>query len=83
MNKTILSKDVKVEGNKVVITENTETRLDRNNLEVKLRDLQMQKMRLKEQNVRLVDEYNLVVLEETEISDLISKLSTNEGIEEI
>ena len=46
MNKEILNKNVVIENNLVVITENIKTTMDRNQLESKLRDIQMQKMRL-------------------------------------
>lgn len=83
MNKTVLSKDVKVEENKVVITESVETRMDENQLEMKLRDLQMQKLRIKEQNIRLVTEYNGLLDEEKEINQLISQLNTGDVVEVI
>ena len=83
MNKTVLSKDVKVEENKVVITESVETRMDENQLEMKLRDLQMQKLRIKEQNVRLVAEYSGLLEEESEINQLILQLNTGDVVEVI
>ena len=83
MNITVLNKDIRIENNKVVITENVETTMDKNQLEFKLRDLQMKKSRLQDQNVRLVTEYNELIIEETETNNLISQLTTNDGIEEI
>lgn len=83
MNKIVLSKDVKVEENKVVITESVETRLDENQLEMKLRDVQMQKLRAKEQNTRLVAEYNGLLEEEKEINSLILQLTTGDVVEVI
>lgn len=83
MNKTVLSKDVKVEENKVVITESVETRLDENQLEMKLRDVQMQKLRAKEQNIRLVTEYNGLLEEEKELNQLILQLNASDGVEVI
>lgn len=83
MDKKILNKDISIENNLVIITEQIETKLNRNQLELKLRDLQMQKSRLQEQNSRLVSDYNKLIDEENEVKDLISQLSTNEVIEQI
>ena len=83
MDKKILNKDISIENNLVIITEQIETKLNRNQLELKLRDLQMQKSRLQEQNSRIVGDYNRLSLEEVEINDLISQLNGNDEMEEI
>lgn len=83
MNTKVLSKDVTVEENEVVITESVETRMDENQLEMKLRDVQMQKLRTKEQNNRLVAEYNSLLEEESDLNQLILQLNTGDGVEVI
>ena len=83
MNRTILSKDVKIEDNKVIITEEIETKLDQSQLELKLRDIQLRKARAKEQNTRLINEYNGLANEETELKELIAQLKDKEDIEKI
>ena len=83
MNKTVLNKDVKIEDNKVVITESIETIMDRSQLEMKLRDVQMQKLRAREQNARLVAEYNGLLEEEGELDQLILQLNIDDGVEVI
>lgn len=83
MNRVVLNKDVKIENKEVVITENVETRLDRAQLELKLRDIGMQKARLKEQNAKVVSDFNKLLEEEVELEGLIGQLDVNSGIEEI
>lgn len=81
-NKKILSKDVRIEEDMAIITESTETKLNRQQLDMRLRDVQMRKLNLQDQNKRIVKEYNQLANEETEIKNLISQL-TNNDIEEI
>ena len=83
MNKTVLNKDVRIENDMAIIREETETKLDRQQLEMKLRDVQMRKLSLQDQNKRLITEYNQLAQEENEINNLISQLATNEGVTEI
>ena len=83
MNKTVLNKDVRIENDMAIIREETETKLDRQQLEMKLRDIQMRKSNLQDQNKRLVAEYNQLVEEEKEINTLISQLTTDTGMTEI
>lgn len=83
MYKTILNKDISIRDDLVIITEEMETRLDRNQLEMNLRDIQIQKSRLQEQNARIVEDYNRLMNEEIEIKDLISQLSSDDPIEKI
>lgn len=82
-NKEVLSKDVRIENDMAVIREETETKLNRQQLEMRLRDVQMRKLNLQDQNKRLINEYNQLVEEENEINNLISQLVADEGIEEI
>lgn len=83
MNKTVLSKDVRIENDMAIIREETETKLDRQQLEMKLRDVQMRKSNLQDQNKRLIAEYNQLVTEESEVNNLISQLTTDSGMTEI
>ena len=82
-NRKVLTKDVQVIENKVVITESVETRMDQSQLESKLRDIQVQKTRVRDQNIRIVEEYNKLVNDELETKDLITQLNANEGVTEI
>lgn len=83
MNKRMLDKTTRVEDNLVIITEKTETKLNEEQLEHKLRDVRMQKLRIREQNTRLVEDYNKLLEEENEISRLILQLGENDGVEVI
>lgn len=83
MNKIVLSKDVRIENDMAIITESTETKLDKQQLDMKLRDVQMRKSNLQDQNKRLITEYNQLVEEEKEINALISQLTTGAEMAEI
>lgn len=83
MNKRMLDKTTRVEDNLVIITEKTETKLNEEQLEHKLRDVRMQKLRIKEQNARLVEDYNKLLEEENEINELMLQLGENDGVEVI
>lgn len=83
MERNVLSKDVRIENNKVIISENTETVLDKSQVESKLRDVQVRKSRLAEQNQRLVDEYRQMESEESELNGILQQLLSNETIKEI
>lgn len=83
MNKEILSKDVTIEDNLVVITENTKTTMGRNQLESQLREISSRKSRLQEQNTRIIAEYKKLSEEETEINNLINQLVDGESLEMI
>lgn len=78
MNKNILSREVTVENNEVIIIKNVEEKYNRQQLEMKLRELQMRKISLKEQNKNIVSEYNKVLDEEQEIQALIEQLNVAE-----
>ncbi len=82
-NRKVLTKDVQVIENKVVITESVETRMNHNQLELKLRDVNMQKIRVKEQNNRLVEDYNKLLQEEVELNGLIDQLNVGDGVTEL
>lgn len=83
MNKRMLDKTTRVEDNLVIITEKTETKLNEEQLEHKLRDVRMQKLRIREQNTRLVEDYNKLLEEENEINELMLQLGENDGVEVI
>ena len=83
MSRTILNKEISIKDNKAVITENIKTVMDRNQLEVRLRELSMQKAQVQNQNQRLVQQYNDLVEAEREIQDLISQLDAASKIEVI
>lgn len=78
MNKNILNREVKVENNEVIIIKNVEEKYNRQQLEMKLREIQMRKISLKEQNKNIVSEYNKVLDEEQEIQALIEQLNVAE-----
>ena len=79
-NVKVLSKEVTVENDRVVITEQVETTMDINQLEQKLRNIQMQKSSLLDQNARIVIQYNKYTEEENDVLDLLSQLKVVEGI---
>ncbi len=79
-NVKVLSKEVLVENDMVVITEQIETTMDINQLEQKLRNVQMQKSSLLDQNARIVIQYNKYTDEENDILGLLSQLNVGEGI---
>ena len=79
-NVKVLSKEVLVENDMVVITEQIETTMDINQLEQKLRNVQMQKSSLLDQNARIVIQFNKYTDEENDILDLLSQLNVDEGI---
>lgn len=79
-NIKVLSKEILVENDVVVITEQIETTMDINQLEQKLRNVQMQKSSLLDQNARIVVQYNKYTDEENDILDLLSQLNVVEGI---
>ena len=75
MERIVIDKQTEVKENKIIITETSETRMNRENLELQLRDVNFRKERLKEQNKRLIEEYREVEKEEREIEELIVQLS--------
>ena len=75
MERIVIDKQTEVKENKIIITETSETRMNRENLELQLRDVNFRKERLKEQNKRLIEEYREVEREEQEIEELIVQLS--------
>lgn len=83
VDKKVLNREVKIEDNTVVIIENTETKLTKHQLEMQLRDIQFQKEKLKEQNQRIINDYNQLVEKEIEINNLIAQLTGDEKIQEI
>ena len=83
MNSKVLSKDIRVENNKIVITENVETKLDINNLYEKLTGIQMYKEKILNQNKNRIEDYKRLVREEEELNNQISKLDRIKLPEEI
>ena len=83
MNSKVLSKDIRVENNKIVITENVETKLDINNLYEKLTGIQMYKEKILKQNKNLIEDYKSLVREEEELNNQISQLDRIKLPEEI
>lgn len=79
----ILSKDIRIENNHVIIKKNIETTMDRQQIVHQLRSIDIQKKRLREQNGKLIDEYNKLLTEEGELEDLIEQLSSDEEMEVI
>ena len=75
MERIVIDKQTEVKENKIIITETSETRMNRENLELQLRDVNFRKERLKEQNKRLIEEYREIEREEQEIEELIVQLS--------
>ena len=75
MERIVIDKQTEVKENKIIITETSETRMNRENLELQLRDVNFRKERLKEQNKRLIEEYREIEREEEEIEELIVQLS--------
>lgn len=78
MNITVLNKEIRIENELVIIEENIETKLDKQQIEHKIRNIEAQKIRLKEQNTRIVEEYNKLIEEESELQGLLEQLS-NDG----
>ncbi len=81
--KEILNKTIEVQENMIVITEETQTKKDRRQLDNDLVSIQRQISNCIEQNKRLVDEYNRLVQEELAIKDMISQLPSDNTIEVI
>lgn len=79
----VLSKEVKIENNEVVIQENIERVLTLEQLEMKLRDINQRKLWLQEQNNKLIADYNGLLQEETEIKDYINQLSADNNVENL
>ena len=75
MERIVIDKQTEVKENKIIITETSETIMNRENLELQLRDVNFRKERLKEQNKRLIEEYREIEREEQEIEELIVQLS--------
>ncbi len=57
--------------------------MDRQQIVHQLRSIDIQKKRLREQNGKLIDEYNKLLTEEGELEDLIEQLSSDEEMEVI
>ena len=84
MDKIILNRETRVEDNVVVIKEETETKLTKERLEMRLRDLDVRKQRLKDQNKRIIEEFEELKKEELETKELIKQLDSEEdGVETI
>jgi hypothetical protein len=83
MNKKVISKDVVIENDKAIVTEKIESIMDSNTIELKLRELNMRKIQIKEQNKKLVEQYNKLSDEENELKALLSELTPIENIEVI
>ena len=83
MNKEILKRNASIEEDTVVIVEETKTTLTIQQIERQLMDIQSAKQRIREQNKRLVAEYDELDLQETEIKSLIDQITTSDEIQEI
>lgn len=74
MNRNITNKEITVEGDIAIITENREERLNLRDLENMVRELQYRKDNIKRNNKDLMEEYQLVLNEEIELQKAIEKL---------
>lgn len=83
MNRTVLSKEVSVDGDKIVILENIETRLNVDSLQVKLMDIQRRKDNIVNHNQRLIAEYRDLEKEEKEVKSQLLQLGENGELEEL
>lgn len=78
MDKIILSRETRIENNEAFIREETETKLTKERIEMRLRDLEMRKQRLKDQNQVIIKEYEGVEREEIEMKDLLERLEVED-----
>lgn len=83
MNKEILKRNASIEEDTVVIVEETKTILTPQQLERQLMDVKSAKQRIREQNKRLVSEYDELDLQEVEIKSLMAQLNSNDDLKEI
>lgn len=79
MERTILDRNTQIKDNLVVITETTEEKFSKDRLEMQLRDLEHRKQMLKEDNSRIVKDYNENNERIKEIKSLIEQLSAEDN----
>ena len=72
--KEILNKTVEVQHDFIVITEETQTKKDRRQLDNELVSIQRQISATIEQNKRVIAEYTRLQIEEQTIKDMIAQL---------
>ena len=72
--KEILNKTVEVQDDFIVITEETQTKKDRRQLDNELVSIQRQISATIEQNKRVIAEYTRLQIEEQTIKDMIAQL---------
>lgn len=78
MNVKVIDRNITVENDTLIITETTQTEYKKDELEYKIRELQMKKIKNQEQTSRLVDEYNKNNTEEKEISEWLTRFEVSE-----
>ncbi len=74
MNKEVLNKTIVVENDLIVITEETQTKKDRRQLDNELMSIQRQILATIEQNKRVIAEHSRLQIEEQVIKDMIAQL---------
>ncbi|MCK9444978.1 MAG: hypothetical protein M0Q14_10690 [Tissierellaceae bacterium] len=79
MNKFILkSQSTQVKGNKLIITEETETSISLLEIQEKLLDIDRQKSRLREQGNLLIEKFNKLTEEEDTLKDYLEQIDNDD-----
>lgn len=81
MNQLVLNKDVVLESDKVVITEQIQTNYTKQQIEDRLMIIQRNKTRIMNENAMLVEEYNKLLEQEVEFKGYLAELSINQAPE--
>lgn len=79
-NREVLNKTVTVEGETAVINETVQTTLTKQGVEERLSGIRARKNRIKMTNANLVSEYNSIVAEEVEFSQLLAQLQGEDEV---
>lgn len=71
----VTNRIVAIKGEEVIITESIKTTINKKQLEDTIRQLETKKIRLQEQNERILVEYNLIDAELKETTNLLSQFN--------
>jgi hypothetical protein len=74
LNLKIKSRDFVVQDGVIIITKQTEEKINKKDLLISKANILRQKERLQDKNIRLIDEYNKLLEEESHINEMMQHL---------
>lgn len=73
--KNILNKEVAIGEGEIIVTEQVETKYNRQLVEERLSNIRRNKQRLIQENLYIIDEYNKLLEEESEFNGYLESLT--------